>query len=348
MTAASHNTYNRVLYFDVLNVIACFGVVAMHFNGLTHAYSLTWDWVQAFSIDCLFYWAVPVFFMLSGATLIDYPDKYSTKEFFKKRFTRIFIPFLMWSVIALIWKTLTGQIEPPAGPRSLISLIFNTQIIDIYWFFIPLFIVYLCIPVLARLRHDRTTLWYMVLVGVLINILFPFLSEMCGVTWNQSAQFPLASGYLIYAILGYLLYHQVLNRSTRFVIYILGVVGLLFRFIHTIASSALSGSFVQTSWGYENLPCFIESVAVFVLFSQIRWDKLFNSEKRTVFLSKVAGCSFGVYLIHMIVFWYGLAVTGLDGGDVEWRLIGPFAAYLICVALVVITKKIPFLRRLVP
>lgn len=343
MTARS-----RVLYFDVLNVVACFGVVAMHFNGLTHAYSMTWDWVQAFSVDCLFYWAVPVFFMLSGATLIGYPDKYSTTEFFKKRFTRIFIPFLLWSVIALIWKIITRQIEPPVGPRSLFNMIFNTQIIDIYWFFIPLFIVYLCIPVLAKLRHDNTALWYIVLTGVVINILLPFLSDLCGITWNQSALFPLASGYLVYVILGYLLHNQTMTRPVRLVIYLLGVSGLLFRFIHTIVLSALSGSFVQTSWGYGNLPCFFESVAVFVLFGQIHWDKFFNSSKRVAFLSKVAGCSFGVYLIHMIVFWYGLSVTGLDGGDVEWRLIGPLVAYLICVTLVMIMKKLFVLRKLVP
>ena len=70
----------RVIYFDILNVVAAFGVVAMHFNGLVHAYMPTWDWVQAHAVDCLFYWAVPVFFMLSGSTLMDYRDRYTTKE----------------------------------------------------------------------------------------------------------------------------------------------------------------------------------------------------------------------------------------------------------------------------
>lgn len=103
----------RVIYFDILNVVAAFGVVAMHFNGLVHAYMPTWDWVQALAVDCLYYWAVPVFFMLSGATLMDYRDRYTTKEFLRRRARRTLVPFLAWSVIALVWKVGTGQMPLP-------------------------------------------------------------------------------------------------------------------------------------------------------------------------------------------------------------------------------------------
>lgn len=60
----------RVLYYDFLNILATVAVVYMHCNGLVHTYSDTWAWRQALIIEVLCYWAVPVFFMLSGATLI--------------------------------------------------------------------------------------------------------------------------------------------------------------------------------------------------------------------------------------------------------------------------------------
>ena len=130
MPHAPSTARKRVLYYDVLNVVACFGVVAMHFNGLVYAYSPTFDWFQALFVDCFFYWAVPVFFMLTGATLLGYRDKYDTKTFFSKRLRRVAVPFLAWSLIALVWKVATGQMEPPVGPRSLIDLVFNTKIIE--------------------------------------------------------------------------------------------------------------------------------------------------------------------------------------------------------------------------
>ena len=341
-------TRSRILYFDALNVVACFGVVAMHFNGLTHAYSLSWDWRQAFFVDCLFYWAVPVFFMLSGATLIGYREKYSTKTFLLRRFKRVFIPFVVWSIIALIWKVQTGQMDAPIGPRSLFNLIFNTQIIDIYWFFIPLFSVYFCIPVLSMLRDNKRVLLYLIAIGVLFNIALPFLGDLCGISWNKDALIPLANGYLLYVILGYILHGYYLSKKQRALIYLAGIIGVLFRFMHTVYCSDASGALVQTTWGYQNLPCFLESIAVFVFARQVHWEKIFATEEQRRILAKLASCSFGIYLIHMIIFWYGLGITGLNGGDIEWRLIGPIVAYFACLLLVLALKKIPVLKQIVP
>lgn len=338
----------RVIYFDILNVVAAFGVVAMHFNGLVHAYMPTWDWVQALAADCLFYWAVPVFFMLSGATLMDYRDRYTTKEFLLRRARRTLVPFLAWSVIALVWKVGTGQMPLPQGPMTLISLIFNTQIIDIYWFFIPLFAVYLALPVLSLLRENKRALWYLAALGVLLNVALPFLCSVAGIMWNASASFPLLGGYLLYVLLGYLLRDAELDSSKRRFIYIVGLAGVLVRFVHTALASRASGELVQLTWGYTSLPCFLEAMAVFVFARQVKWGRFFRSDRSREALSRVAGCSFGVYLIHMIVFWFGLVLSEYDGGDYEWRLIGPIVAYVVSLTIVAAMKRVPVVSLLVP
>lgn len=76
----------RLLYIDILNIIACMCVIFMHCNGIAHQYSDTTAWRQSMVIETIAYWAVPVYFMISGATLMDYRDKYLTRVFFKKRF----------------------------------------------------------------------------------------------------------------------------------------------------------------------------------------------------------------------------------------------------------------------
>ena len=60
----------RVLYFDVLNILACIAVISLHHNGVVHTYSNSWTWKTALIVETGAYWAVPVFLMLSGATLM--------------------------------------------------------------------------------------------------------------------------------------------------------------------------------------------------------------------------------------------------------------------------------------
>ena len=338
----------RVIYYDLLNILAAFGVVAMHFNGLTHAYSHTWAWRQAFAVDCIFYWAVPVFFMLTGATLMDYREKYDTKTFFKKRFSKTLIPFIAWSLIALVWKVATKQMEAPIGPRSLINLIINTQIIDVYWFFIPLFAVYLCIPVLSLLRKNQQALLYMTFAAITFNVVLPFFASLVGINWNSSLSFSLFSGYLVYPVLGYLLSQNELGKKQRLLIYAEGVIGTCWRYIATVFASDAAGELVRQGWGYVGLPCLLEAVAVFVFFKHLKLRSLANSPRAQSLVSKVASCSFGVYLLHMIVFWYGLQLTGLNGESIIWRTLGPVVAYLICLAITLIAKPIPFVKALLP
>lgn len=336
----------RVLYFDVLNVVAGFGVVVMHFNGLVHSFEPTFDWAQSLLFNCLFYWAVPAFLMLSGATLLDYRDRYTTREFLVRRALRVLVPFVAWSLIALVWKVLTAQMEPPVGPRSLLDLVFNSKIIDVYWYFIPLMVVYLCLPVLSLLREQRRALWYLVAVGATLNYAAPLLFAAIGVPWNVQAELPLAGGLLIYPVLGYLLRDEPLGRRERLAIYILGLVGLLARFVHTAVASYAEGTLVTLTWEYDNLPCLLQSAAVFVLFRQVRWGRVLSTEQSQRTLKSVAGCTFGIYLTHMFVFWYGLRLTPFDGSDIEWRLFGPIVAYGICLALVMAARRVPLLKRI--
>lgn len=338
----------RVLYFDVLNVVACLGVVAMHFNGLTWAWSPTLSWLQAFSVDCLFYWAVPIFFMLTGATLMGYREKYDTKTFFAKRVARTFVPFLAWSLGALVWQVATGQYTDHLGPRTLLDLVFNAKIIDVYWFFIPLFSVYLALPVLSLLKDNRQALWYMAFGASALTVFLPRLFSLAGVEWNSNASFPAASSYLVYVLLGYLLSTQEIPRGTRRAVYVLGVAGVAVRLVATIVLSGAEQGLSNGTWGYLNIPCFLQSVAVFVFAKSVRWEGLFSSARAKGALARIAGCSFGIYLMHKVAFWYVIQLTGLNGGDWEFRVLAPLACYALCLALTLGLKRIPVLRRAVP
>lgn len=338
----------RTAYFDALNVVACFGVIAMHANGLTHDFSPTLPWLQAFFVDCMFYWAVPVFFMLTGATLLDYRKRYKTGEFLKRRVIRTLAPFLAWSLIALVIGALKGAVTMPVGPRSLIDLILNTRIENVYWFFIPLFVVYLSLPVLSLLSENTRALWYLVIVGFFLNVLGPFTCELLGIGWNQSLSLPVLGGYLIYVILGFLLSRQDLSKSHARVIYALGGCSVLFRYVLTAHVSFDAGELIKIGWGTTALPCFFEATSVFLLFKRVGGSLLNRLPQAEGVLARLSSCSLGIYLVHIFVLRGLIEVTGADYTSAAIRFAGPFLVYVASLVIVLALKRIPLLRRLVP
>lgn len=82
-----------IAYLDVLNILACLAVLFLHHNRIVHYYDIhTIAWKQSLAIEVLCYWAVPIFLMLTGITLMNYRDKYTTHEFKKKEWcVRLFL-----------------------------------------------------------------------------------------------------------------------------------------------------------------------------------------------------------------------------------------------------------------
>lgn len=52
---------NRIIYFDVLNIIACIAVCYLHCNGEVHVFSNSRLWKESLIIEVLCYFAVPIF-----------------------------------------------------------------------------------------------------------------------------------------------------------------------------------------------------------------------------------------------------------------------------------------------
>lgn len=146
-------------YITLLSTISCFAVVLLHTNGCFWHFSSTEHyWKTANIIESVFYFAVPIFFMVSGATLIDYSDRYSTKVFFAKRIKKTVIPFLVWSMIGLAFSCLVLKTVNFAdiGKRYIVNSTFDASIVTVYWFFPSLFCVYLCMPLFTAVDKAKS------------------------------------------------------------------------------------------------------------------------------------------------------------------------------------------------
>ena len=286
----------RIPYFDVLNIIACIAVIALHHNGVVHWYDVhTAIWKESLFFEVSFFWAVPIFFMLTGATLLDYRSKYSTYDFFKKRVTRTLIPFILFSILYIIHNYFIFNIRYDSVSKA-INDIFNTRIAyaNVFWFFIPLLMLYLVIPVLSLLKDNIKILIYIVFLGFLFSSCIPVLFPFLGLELNL--QFSLG-GYILFLVLGYLAHILYLPKKVRLVIYFLGILGALFRFFMTYKMSLDSNSINYTFTDYIQFHSVFLALSVFVFFKYLKLD-FFN--KYSPSLRKISSCSLGIYLIHML------------------------------------------------
>ena len=203
-------------------------------------------------------------------------------------------------------------------------------------------------PLLSLLTHNRRALAYGVVLAFLLNVLSPNIAQPFGIAWNDCLSFSVLGGYLIYVTLGWLLKGWHPSALQRGVIYTLGAASVLLRYFATIIASDKAGQLIDATWGYLNVPCFLQSIAFFVFAKNIRWGRMLGSTKTAGILAKISSCSFGVYLIHMFVFWYGMKITGLNGASIVWRMAGPVVTCLICLSVTFIGKQILGIRRLFP
>ena len=179
----------RVIYYDILNIFAIISVVIMHCNGSVHGNPNTRTWNFSLIIECICYWAVPIFIMLSGANLLNYREKYDTKIFFKKRILKVLIPFIFWALIMFIWKKYTGQLNVSLNSiKDYFNFFLSNKEEPIYYFMFEILGIYLTIPLLSRLTkiEYRNTLWLSVGIFFIFNATIPNILGLFQINWNSS------------------------------------------------------------------------------------------------------------------------------------------------------------------
>ncbi len=342
-----------IQYISLLSVIAAFSVVSLHTNGCFWQFSTERYWMTANIIESFYYFAVPVFFMISGATLLDYPKRYDTKTYFQKRIAKTLIPFLVWSLVGwgrLILSAWRAGREPDSALLTVTGIwngIWDTTFVEIYWFFIPLFTCYFCIPLFAAVPEEKrkTLFGYLIAGSFVLQSLFPFLNQIGGASLRVPFHLDVAGGYLLYILLGYWLSTYELPKKYRQIIYALAIVGLATHIVGTYVLSMEAGRIIQTYKGYLNVPCILYSVGIFAFFKE-NGENILRKWGR-VFLP-IKNFTFAIYLLHWFIMHRLIAVTHWDTHSIFWRLFGPFLIGAICIGIAYFVRKIPMIKRILP
>lgn len=318
----------------------------IHANGVFWNFSYERYWLTANVIECVCYFAVPVFFMISGTTLIDYRSRYTTKPYFIKRVQRVLVPFIFWSLIAAVLFYVVNDTFP-ASFAEVINGILNCQYIGIFWFFAPLFAAYLAVPFLNLIPREnrRQAFGYAIIVGAITISILPLVSNLAGISFPEALHLPVTGGYVLYLLIGYWLTNYELPKKYRYLIYCLGFLGLILHIGGTWLLSYQAGEIVNTFKGYLNFPTIAYSSAIFLGFKQLEQSQTMN--KLGSAASKFSGYCFGVYLMQYFPLTFVNHYAPEITFSIAYRILGGFAIFGICLLATYLFKKIPLMKHFV-
>ncbi|MDO4987065.1 MAG: acyltransferase [Candidatus Saccharibacteria bacterium] len=345
---------NRFFYISLLNLISALAVVLLHANGAFWHYRNSHTWTVNCLIECLGYFAVPIFFMLSGITLIDYQDRYSTKTFLRKRFTKTVIPYIFWNLFALFFWNVLQDKNYSTNPLDVYNGIVSQKYINIFWFFPALFSIYLAIPLFASISKEKRLkiFRYLVIVGVVVNTFIPFIINIIKYFFNISIIWPfnlsVVAGYLIFPVLGYLLHQHNFTKRERIVVYEFALLGFLLHFIGTFILSRQDNSIVSLFKGYTNIPALLYASGIFVFFKTAANSKFLQKIKKP--LLALQKYSFAFYLTHFFVMFYIARLLerfSIDSESLIYIPISFLGTIIGCTLITFLIRKIPKIGKII-
>ena len=261
---------------DVLRLTACFMVVLIHSPkpGIG---------TPGFVLSGLSYLTAPfigLFFMVSGALLLPKQgsciERFDTKMFLRKRFSKVLFPTIIWTLASLL---LEG-----CGIK-------NSER-DILWFMYTLLGVYLLTPVLSRwLCVAKRTEVEIYLCIWLLTVCMPFVKLFIPVNESDSSWLYYFHGYVGYYVLGWYLSRFAFDKL-RWCVY--GGLLLFFSFFLPL--------FVLWKHVEFNFYSLFWYLSISVVLICVLWWHLCHKVKPVPYLvTKLSNLSFGIYLIHILI-----------------------------------------------
>ncbi len=306
----------RYFFYDVLKGLATLAVLGIHvayfylgnpFGSIEHK--------GAIFVNNILRFGVPFFFIISGLLLASPKKGESWKNFYLKKLKRIFLPYLVISLIVFAF------IQPPF--KQSLWLLLTGDTLEPYYFFIVLLQLYFLYPVL---RHVKTSLavQLFVVIGTLLGTILG-LNRLYGI--------PFFLPYMGYFAFGILFSERLKERAWSF--------GLKKLALAVIILHLIFFAFFPIYW--YNMGS-IYSSACFILLSSSRnfWEQ---KTSLNTMLAWVGKRSLWYYFYHFTIVqgFYLLIIPLIDPSlwGVSMMIIF-FLSFFVTTGLTWVTEKLFF------
>ena len=302
-------------FFRVFTVL-CAMMLLLAQSGQQSVAAGSGNWQVLSVYEGLTSWAVPALFMLWGMFALE-----EGKPHFSAAMVGLALPafclLVFWGALYAIVSTLLGGGSLSWGGvwYALVSAAKGNTYFHL-WVLYPLIGLYLVHPVLHRFTASasRGEVRYFLALCFLFGALLP----MWGAFHPNSAAAALLERLRVHLVLGWVgcyvggwyLRHYTISRVSEFVLYILGVLGMVL----TLTGNAVFGGGRELWYLYTSPNVLLTATAFCVLFRYVLGISEERSRRRSV--AQLGSYAFGVYLFHQIwvlVFrWLGVSLLSFS------------------------------------
>lgn len=338
---------NYNLSADIIRIFATFFVVFSH----TTDVFVLWTpfkggsaWWMVYYLNTLSRVAVPLFVILSGYLILDSKKTNNLKDFYKRRFSRMLLPFIFWLIVYFWWTVYWGKHSLTVP--YVIDTLWTANIWHLY-FLIIILELYLLAPVLVRFKNllssgKQTLLFW---VFALFSISWAALANIPTYHFDLAKySLTIFIPYIAYFYAGAFLKH-VRVKKLQAIIYACGY--FFFAFVTNLLARGNMSHFIVFNYSPT---LFIMSICFFLALKNIHehFPKFFSSR---LFhgVPFIAGTTFGIYLLHFLVLdvvrdRFHLEPWQMRSPLVLFAVLPAIITFTICLLVVLLGRKIPYVR----
>ena len=363
----------RVVWYNIVRLVAMYILVCCHsadpFNYVPEGAAMVSDikfWGALWG--SMMRPCVPLFVMLTGALLL--PQQGPVGPFYKKRISRVFWPFLIWSVIyclfPLVIKLFGGGASAvrdfipyadedflaqslPLSLKHIAQIPLNFSSMDVHmWYIYMLIGMYLYIPIFSawvEKASRNAKRWFLIAWGVTLILPYynyyidPYLWGSCA--WNQFGALYYFAGFNGYLLLGHYLKDEEWSlRKTLLLgipMFIAGYLFTFFGFRHMTLQPDCTEPMAELFWTFNSFNVVLMVIPIFIICKKIK----VNNEKAKSVLANLTKCGFGIYMIHYLLIGPGILLTRAIGLPLGIQIpIGALCALAVSWLLVSLAHKV--------
>lgn len=340
---------NKKIHLEILRLIAIYFVIFNH-TGVNayQAYatkepgSLLYNIYLIMAIVCKI--AVPLFFMISGATLLGKTE--SIKDLYFKRIFKIVGILLLFSFIQYLRINMSFNIV------DFSKKLYQEYIIIQYWFLYAYIAFLIILPILRIIAKNinKKEVIYLFLLWIVSNLVISFFENKLQIYRNGNLTIPLFNTIIIYPILGYScekFFDEINKKLVIVILFIITIFSTIVTMILTNIEISRTGDLLTQKY-----------IATYILphtvlaYLTVKWivDSININEKMAKIITWCGSCVMGIYLLetflHPFMNKFAYMTKEIIGTmPAFWG--GIFVAILIGLVAVSILKHIPIIKQII-
>lgn len=342
----------RKYYIDIIKII-CMWIVCFGHSGPSGflAYETSTGIMQVLQLafSTLLKASIPLFFMCTGALLLAREEP--IKDLWTKRVLKYILITIVFTTFYYVCLSIRGN--TPIDIPFILKTMYSTwgySHSGAYWFLYSYVAFLILLPFLRLIARglNKQLIWYMIILNTVVCGVLPLLESKLGMgDWGVDISL-ITLDVFFYPFMGYYIekapVEEICNKKNLIACFVMSVISILSCVKFTIETMMYAGYATQEFMGVFQL-----YIAFFVYIgAKMLNDKIKIEGGLAKFITGIAMCTFGIYLIHGVVYIGVDDYLVAQGVAFTYPLAFARASvvFLISLVLVWICRKIPIIKEL--